>query len=83
MNSQVADGDARVKTLCWSVFWGYMMVNLLVVNVVARKGIVDVRNSVGVSYRCYVSMERLGSGYRVLHLTGVGTADVLSISNRS
>ena len=83
MNSQVADGDARVKTLCWSVFRGYMMVNLLVVNVVARKGIVDVSNSAGDSYRCYASMERLGSGYRVLHLTGVGTADVLSISNRS
>ena len=83
MKSQVADGDARVETLCWSVFRGYMMVNLLVVNVVARKGIVDVRNRASDSYRCCVSMERLGSGYRVLHLTGVGNADVLSISNRS
>ena len=83
MNSQVADGDARVKTLCWSVFRGYMMVNLLVVNVVARKGIVDVGNSAGDLYWCYASMERLGSGYHVSHLTGVGTADVLSISNRS
>lgn len=59
------------------------MVNLSVVNVVARKGIVDVRNGTGDSYRCCVSMEWLGSEYRVLHLTGVGTSDVLSISNRS
>ena len=38
MESQVADGDARVKTLCWSVFRGYMMVNLLVVNGRRKKG---------------------------------------------
>ena len=47
--------------------------------VVAGKGAVDVSDSAGDSYRCYLSMNWMGKWVSYLHPFGVGFADVLSI----